>query len=162
YLARELPPEVTVSLGFVGASRPPPAKMSIVQAQRLFTDAIGVLLRNGSSSIGVLQELERKLVYAYYLELTEADPLPLRIDALASRGKQAHERMLAYHMLNEGPTEEVARSLVELADWELLFSHNATALARYREVYEMLAGRPEHEALLAELLAPARPIVVPV
>src|SRR5690606_27909176 len=131
------------------------------RAQRFFTDAIGVLLRTESYGDERLHELEKKLLYTYYLELTQDDPLPYRIDAISALGEQAHERILGYHALSEGTVEEFARSLVELADWELLFSRNSTAIDHYRQVYRMLAGHAEHQALLTELLMPATPVMIP-
>ncbi|HEX6992744.1 MAG TPA: hypothetical protein VF339_01215, partial [Gammaproteobacteria bacterium] len=130
YLDGALPPEVTISVDFagMGTRRPPPrGRSSVFRAQRYYLDAIGVLLRSGPIGHDALRELETKLLHTYYLELTEADPDRLRIDLLAKLGKQAHERLISYATWN-GTLEDRARALVGLADWELLFSRNGTAL----------------------------------
>ena len=158
-------PELTLNLGFAGPPRaaPPnrPSRSSVFRAQRHYSDAIQVLLRTGSYADAALQELEKKLVYSYYLELTETDPNPFRVEQISALGSQAYQRLVAYQGLKNGSVEDIARALVELADWDLLFSRNASALRRYHEVYEMLASDDAYHALLAELFTPDTPIVLP-
>lgn len=164
YVDRALPPQVTVNIGFadMGARRPlPPDVVFMRRAQRYYFDAIDVLHRTGSFDYEALKELETKLLYTYHLERTHGERDLERLEAIARVGRQTYERLIAYATIGDVPLEERARALVGLADWQLLFSKNSTALELYREVYAMLADAGGHDALLAELFAPETPIALP-
>lgn len=163
YVDRALPPQITIEVGpeMAGRRPLPPARSAAIGAEKLYLDAIAVLHRTGAFDHEALPELERKLVSTYYAERTQTGPDRGRIEAIERLGRQAYERLIAYAAAGSGTLEERARALVELGDWELVFTKNATALDRYREAYAMLADAGGHDALLAELFTPDTPIALP-
>jgi hypothetical protein len=186
----------------------------LAEAQRNYSAAIGVLLRNGLYGGGELKELEMKLlrgvdlVRTLYFEKAAVQPVPMvpsyvgapRIEpwrsriapvaALASwepagsggsqaagveitpknhaqlmspyhRGWQSLRRLYAYSAASASSTSEQVDALVQIADWELLYSHNGQALASYERAREVLERAAVPEAEIERLFAPPTPVVLP-
>jgi hypothetical protein len=135
------------------------AQMSLRQSRRNYGDAIAFYLRKESYDSAELIELERKLLETYYLEFTAESLADRRRDAVYQLGRQSHHRLVAYAALGTGSVSEFSKALVELGDWELLFSRNAQALRRYREAYQLLEEHGHGQAL--EDLFPDTPVLLP-
>jgi hypothetical protein len=82
-------------------------------------------------------------------------------------GRDAYRRLIAYDEIAFGSdvSEEGLRARLEtylqLADWDLLYSHNGTAFDQYASLHQLLETTAVGERLIAELFAPRIPIVLP-
>ena len=94
----------------------------------------------------------------------------LRGDGMTSRyqlGRDSYSRLIAYdeRAFGESADEAGLRSRLEaylqLADWDLLYSQNGTALDQYAQVHELLTTTDIGKPLIAAIFAPAIPIVLP-
>jgi hypothetical protein len=103
---------------------------------------------------------------------THADAAPQHIAALALNryedqnhyelGRYSLRRLIEYEIAAESPWPEVIRALVELADWDLLYSHNSLAITAYEEAYAELEQAGVRQSTIDGLFSPAMPIVLPV
>jgi hypothetical protein len=77
------------------------------------------------------------------------------------RVRQSFERLYAYGVAGGAP--EVARidALVQMADWELLYSNNASAIKEYEHAYAMLVSSGAEPAAVDQFFAPSLPVVLP-
>ena len=64
-------------------------------------------------------------------------------------------------MAAPGEAVDYARTLVELADWSLLFSRNGTAVKRYAEAYALLVEQRVPAASIEELFPADTPVFLP-
>lgn len=161
HLAGELPAQVSINIGFGGASprAPPPGRFALAQAQRFYTQAIRVSLQSGDYRYDQLRELEKALIESYYLELTAENTSNHAV--LHHRGREAHRRLIAYTGIGGGAkVTDYAAALVELADWDLMFSQNGRAIAQYREAYDLLAQHGEADEI-ERLFRPDTPVAIP-
>lgn len=77
------------------------------------------------------------------------------------RGKQSLRRLLEYGAASSAPQARQADAMVQLADWDLLHSHNGAAVDSYTATYAMLAKAGTTVASIAELFSPPTPVVLP-
>ena len=77
------------------------------------------------------------------------------------RGRQSLRRLYAYGAASSGSSLEQAEAVAQMADWDLLYSHNGRALESYDVARAMLdeAGAPASS--VEQVFAPATPIVLP-
>jgi hypothetical protein len=66
-----------------------------------------------------------------------------------------------YRASRIGTVEELAKALVELADWDLVFARNGKALDQYVEAYEMLVSEGVPAASIREIFSPETPVLLP-
>jgi hypothetical protein len=77
------------------------------------------------------------------------------------RGKQSLRRLLEYGAASSASQARQADAMVQLADWDLLHSHNGAAVDSYTVVYATLAKAGMTSASIAELFSPPTPVVLP-
>ncbi|HEX6998611.1 MAG TPA: hypothetical protein VF322_10730 [Gammaproteobacteria bacterium] len=151
YLAGDVPEEVILS-GFrhpTYGSRRKVARRILLAASELYREAIEVLVRNERYASKELTDLEMLLVRISYV-LSDYDA-----------GMSSLRRLLAYDIAGSAPAERRARSLVRVADWELLFHRNSAALLIYEQAYRQLVESGVPSTSIGELFAPATPVVLP-
>jgi tetratricopeptide (TPR) repeat protein len=167
YRENGFPPQVTISSNRNGG--PPQfgsggyrASFGLRQARRNYMVAIQNILRRGAYDHEDLVELEQELTRTYYLELTGGSSLsPNRSALLYSLGRNSYRRRVVYAAARSNSPTEFAKALVELADWDLLFSRNGQALGRYQEAYEMLVRWDAPEEEIKEIFDPETPVTLP-
>ncbi|HJR69014.1 MAG TPA: tetratricopeptide repeat protein [Gammaproteobacteria bacterium] len=128
-------------------------------ARANYNAAIRSILRNESYGHEDLLELERSLTRSYYLEASERD-YP-RDGRLHGMGRESYRRRVAYSVINSGEALDFANALVELADWDLLFSYNGAAVDRYDEAYALLKRGNVSEAEIRALFPADEPVRLP-
>jgi hypothetical protein len=78
------------------------------------------------------------------------------------RGRQSLRRLYAYGAAASSDSLlQQADAAVQLADWDLLYSHNGQAVESYAATYDMLAGAEVPPSWIDELFAPPTPVVLP-
>jgi len=84
-----------------------------------------------------------------------------RFTSVYSRGRQSLRRLYAYEVTVSHSAFARASALVQIADWDLLLSRNGLAIEGYVLALRMIEEGGADEASIAELFAPATPIVLP-
>jgi len=77
------------------------------------------------------------------------------------RGRESLRRLHQYDVASGKPLASQAASLVQFADWDLLYSRNGRAAGGYAAAYETLAQAGESPAAIERLFSPPMPIVLP-
>lgn len=77
------------------------------------------------------------------------------------RGWQSLRRLYMYSTASSSPTLERVDALVQIADWELLHSHNGQALAGYESARELLERAAVPREDIESLFTPPTPVVLP-
>jgi hypothetical protein len=186
------------------------------EAQRHYSDAIAVMLRNELYGSEELHDLEIQLLrIVASLRLFDAEPEqshltyvpryagaqsmepwrsrsaaitelatwtpPSTTDAFAEadsaawleqhdarlnhsyyRGLQSLGRLYSYAAATAGPASpQLADAVAQMADWELLYSHHGQAVELYARAYAMLEDSGATGEPIAQLFAPATPVVLP-
>lgn len=99
-----------------------------------------------------------------------ADARRVRVNQAGTRfslGREGYGRLIAYDdevLRSTGDGSVRLRRLethLELADWDLLYSANSSALTNYGNVYGVLESTPNSGPLIATVFAPPIPIVLP-
>jgi hypothetical protein len=82
-------------------------------------------------------------------------------------GRDSYYRVIAYDeaVFGDSTDEASLRSrldaYVQIADWDLLYSQNGVAFDQYARVHELLKTAGNGATVIAELFAPAIPVVLP-
>lgn len=159
YLRGELPP--TLSINGSPSARDI-AVRSVRSARQHYNEAIGVLIRNSVEHRAELEELEQDLTWTYYLEASDRRRMYQGVDDwLYGMGLVSYQRRIGYTAAGYTNVVDYARTLVEFADWSLLFSRNSTAVRRYAEAYSLLVERNAPAAAIQELFPSATPVFLP-
>jgi len=123
------------------------------EAQRYYRDAIGVMQRNERYSSNELRDLEMELVRTSYR------------GGDAAVGKESLRRLLAYDVANTAPQETRVESLLQMADWDLMFangrSESDAVLATYEAAYREFEDAGTSQASIEETFSPETPVVLP-
>jgi len=77
------------------------------------------------------------------------------------RGRQSLRRLYAYSSASEGSPLQQADAVVQLADWDLLYSHNSQAIESYELAHSMLEQDGGEETSVEQLFGPPTPVVLP-
>jgi len=77
------------------------------------------------------------------------------------RGRQSLRRLYAYGAASSDPSLQQADAVVQLADWDLLYSHNSQAMESYELAQSMLQEGGAAESLIEQLFGPPTPVVLP-
>jgi hypothetical protein len=94
--------------------------------------------------------------------LTTPEPREAQFRTPYHRGRQSLRRLYSYGIAASSPPAARAAALVAIADWDLMFSNNARAVEGYTLAYDLLREAGDaHETRVAELFAPAVPVVLP-
>ena len=142
-LAGDVPPDLSVNVapaGFGPGRRGfSPRSREVWRARSNYNAAIRAILRHGDVSHEDLLPIEQSLIRSYYLQEMDADRAVDRLTSSFAHGggRQGYRRRVAYGVM-AGDGLAAAKALVELADWDLLFSHNGTAVDIYDEAYAFL------------------------
>jgi tetratricopeptide (TPR) repeat protein len=151
YLADDVPGELEVNVsqggrgsmggdrqrGF-GSTRGGP-RFAAWGARSNYNAAIRSILRNGGAEHEDLLPIEQSLTRSYYLQAMDRDRAAEAMAPLAyGGGRQSYGRRVAYSVMASGEAIDVAKALVELGDWDLLFSHKGVAVDIYEEAYALL------------------------
>jgi hypothetical protein len=125
------------------------------EAQRYYWDAIQVMRRNELYSSNELRNLENELIRISYL-----------YGHNPAIGKASLRRLLTYDVANAAPWETRVESLVQIADWDLMFangrSESNAVLATYEAAYRELEKAGTSLASLEDTFSPKTPVVLPV
>jgi tetratricopeptide (TPR) repeat protein len=132
-------------------------------ARSNYNAAIRSILRNESYGHEDLIALERSLTRSYYIDAVEyrfsrEEPwygMGYRL------GRESYRRRVAYSVINSGEALSFANALIELADWDLLFSYNGAAVKRYDEAYALLRRGNVPEAEIRALFPVDEPVRLP-
>jgi len=165
YLAGGRPGTVTVSvtgpMGGGGVAGPPDGG-ALMMARGSYFAAIRSLVQRGDFGTEELPALERNLLHSFYLEVERnRDRGNGDSQGTFVLGEQSYRRLAGYVALNAGTPLELAREIVGLGDWQLLFSHNGEAVERYDEAYRILVDAGEPEAVIRQLFPTDRPVLLP-
>jgi tetratricopeptide (TPR) repeat protein len=161
FLAGERPPQLSLGCYYEGSarfsddsrncnagSRDGAAYRILMDAQRNYTNAIGVL-RRGQQYGGELLELENKLLRNSYLY------------GGYQQGRQSLVRVIYDDAASSQPLMSRIDRLVQLADWDLRYGQRALALDLYSKIYEFLDKQGGAQTTIEETFSPATPIVLP-
>jgi hypothetical protein len=77
------------------------------------------------------------------------------------RGRQSLRRLYAYEAAGSGSSLTQADAVVQMADWDLLYSHNGQAIESYEVAHSMLEQAGAGPASIDQLFAPSTPVVLP-
>jgi tetratricopeptide (TPR) repeat protein len=178
YIAGEFPPEIVLGCYYespehsldagLSAARGEPRQCHsgskrdverrlLSEARAYYAEAIGVILRNEQYSNGELEELEAELIRSSYEFGGGVD------------GKASLRRLLSYQVANSAPMLERIDTLVQMADWDLLYAHRLratqyaeSALQVYEQAYRQLEESGIEQAAIDRIFAPPTPIAIPV
>jgi hypothetical protein len=139
------------------------------RAQRNYSAAIQSILRGDGPANPELPALERALIRSYYRETSDDRAPPQRrrrpLHSTYQLGRESYRRLIVYRTVGAGSDAnaalEFARGLIELADWDLLNSHNALALAGYEQAHELLTTEGVSDKAIAALFTPETPVLLP-
>ena len=178
YAAGELPPQFSINID-AGPPRPKfdsnryLGMSNLAQARRNYRQAIAVLRRTDTATDGQILALETRLIESYFMEAQFERERAMRsesimtirmrggqLDSLFERGERIYQRMLARASAADD-VELAATAMIGLADWNLLFSKNSTALRLYSEAFEALQKLGATQRYLDEVFAPDVPVVLP-
>jgi hypothetical protein len=181
YFDGELPPEVAFGCYYDDGGRNPAPSVgggsvfgeciagqrSVVirsilwEVQTLYSDAIRAALANDLYASEEIRELDRALVRINFLY--GAIYLDGRDYAL---GRESLRRLAAYQAVSGAPPLAAIEALIEVADWDVLFSRsrklNDAALETYRVALERLRQDDQSQTRIEEIFAPRTPVVLPV
>ena len=167
YIAGEYIPEIVVGCYYrYQRSNAPPEGCSsgsmgvaagnlLLDAQQYYDDAIEVLLRHELYSSDELRELEMTVIRDNYFYGDEAFPV-----SRYEQGKERFRRLIDYGAKNSALLIQID-ALVQIADWELMYSNNALALETYEQAYERLMQEDVRQESIKQLYSPNTPIVLP-
>lgn len=155
-------------------------------SQQSFLHAIELLLQQQDYNNPLLMDLEKMLLKSYLLSihreniLYEPDFYLTRkksktgsrlntnsIELMESEeyrlGIESHDRSLAYLVNNPARTpSQLATTMLEAADWHLLFERKVRAAREYEKVYDFFNDNPAMAEAAADVLYPGFPVVLPV
>lgn len=129
------------------------------QAWNGYWNAISVLRENGQYSSDELRDLEMTIVRSAY----QAGGAPRESSQwnYYEVGKRSYQRLLADAVEGARPPADRALAVVEMADWELLFSRYSAALELYETAHAELEEQAPGDTSIDRLFAPRIPVVLP-
>jgi hypothetical protein len=77
------------------------------------------------------------------------------------RGLQSLRRLYAYGAASSDSSLQQAKAVAQMADWDLLYSHNGRAIESYEVAQAMLEQGGAPAAWVEQIFAPATPVVLP-
>jgi gamma-glutamyltranspeptidase/glutathione hydrolase len=122
----------------------------LADAQRNYANAIEVLLRQQAYSSDELRELELALARSSY-----------RYGGQYHTGRQSLVRLVSYDVANGAPLRKRVDSLLQVADWDLMFEHRDLALDTYAKTYALLQSEGLAQESIDAMFAPRTPIALP-
>lgn len=166
YIAGEFPPEIILgcyyrsanaAFGSCSAGSKGVAVRHILQeAKEYYESAIGALLKHELYASDELRDLEMKLIRANYYYGSELIP-PSRYE----EGKARLNRLIDYDVESSQTLGQID-ALVQIADWDLMYSNNSRAIETYEDAYAQLLEHDIAKESIDRLFAPETPVVLPV
>jgi hypothetical protein len=144
-----------------------PALKALLAARRHYNEAIRIGNRNGNQSIGESFALEDRLVDTVYFELVHPelryyeDGLHQAPQLVRSIGLKVLKAKVANSEAFQRSNVDVARALIELGDWYLIFADNGVALDQYQQAYDLLLKEDVPQDAIAALVSPPIPELLP-
>jgi tetratricopeptide (TPR) repeat protein len=192
YLAGEFPPQIILgcyygnpdeAFGCIQGSRGMAIRRIVSDAQENYFNAIGVMHRNDLYSSDELKELELELLRSIEEIRSREPPSPRTTPRITDRdyffGRETLERMWGYKTTTSAPLHQQLDALVQIADWDLLYSEtmlptaaqvcarptcvqglSRAALEKYERAYELLEAA-RAQASIDDLFSPEIPVVLP-
>jgi len=77
------------------------------------------------------------------------------------RGRQSLRRLYLYDKASTGSAVLLAEAIAQIADWDLLYSQNGSAVRGYEVAHAMLRDARVPAASIERLFAPTTPVVLP-
>lgn len=169
-------PELTLNVSMNGLNprrSSPPTARSIAgsmlrQARASYGYAMRAALFDGQAELSQLFELEDSIIDTYYFELMNPQ---LRRGWGPSRGQGAGSLYVgATHTLEaklsnirrfSGSPEAVTRALIEIADWDLMFSRFGHAMQGYQDALDYLREESGDDKRVAAVFSPEAPVPLP-
>jgi tetratricopeptide (TPR) repeat protein len=156
YVAGEFPPQIALGCYYhndigscTAGSRGVAVRTMISGVWKTHIDAIGVILRHRHYASTDLLELEMELIHSSY----EYSNYTL--------GKQSLRRLLSYGAANSEPWLSRMDTLVQIADWDLLYGHYGPAFDTYQQAYAELKRKDVPPGSIAAIFSPQTPAVLP-
>ncbi len=154
-LAGQLPDPVRIGGGLddrdpAFGSRSARAHVMAVEAWAYYAEAIRRLRHQEKYESEDLSELEMALVRISYLYNKNYD---------AGRGSLV--RQVSYEVARDRPLLTRVNALIRVADWDLLFNQNGTALETYDQVYALLRDKGIPKEDIDAIFSPKVPVVLP-
>jgi hypothetical protein len=156
-----------------GAGRSDVAQSNLFwEAQQLYSQAIGLLLSNERYPADDLQTLVEDLARKTYRYCPRrvADPLGAEsrenVILQCNRAPTRHAlvSLVRWQIENSQAWQNGIETLVEIADWDLLYANSVdadeTTLQEYTRVYELLAEQGAQESI-DRIFSPQIPVIVP-
>lgn len=125
------------------------ARQILVDAQRNYAKALGVLRHHQEHAGEDLDALESKLYRNSYF-----------LGNYGTGRRSLVRRIFDDAASSEPPLRQIAR-LVELADWDLLYGQRSLAFDLYAETYSYLEDHDVGRARIHETFSPVTPVVLP-
>jgi hypothetical protein len=145
------------------------ARHDLMSAQLLYVDALRATAANGSPGGPSVYELESSLMKTFYLQAQMpklffgSDVTPYRARKMLDEvGSTSYERRVKYSALLGRPAVEIARYLVELGDWHLLFREDEAGTEAYREARNVLIEAGASDGQIDALFMPDSLVLIPV
>ena len=144
------------------------------RARRLYSSALQTVLDSEGYGSGEYLATEQRMIDTYYFELEHEELYP-RPAGLRSRsdGRQGRLKRVVYgsgtsvleakvvNLLSYGASAvEIAKALMEVGDWHLIFSANRRALEMYQDAHDLLVREDVPGEALDELVSPATPVIL--
>jgi hypothetical protein len=181
YIAgKEFPPEIKFGCYYrepinegCGAGRSDVAQSNLFrEAQDLYSQAVRILLRNEHYPADDLETLVEDLARKTYRYCPRrvADPPSAKsretviIQCNLAPSRRGLVSLVQWQVENARAWPNGVETLVEVADWDLLYAQsvngNEKALEEYTRVYELLAEQGAHESI-DRIFSPEIPIILP-
>ncbi len=164
YLARQRPPELYLGCYYGGdcasGGREAVVRNILADAQRNYLDAITVMQRNEQYSSEELRDLELDLLRGTDLARTMYDQSHY-YTATYYGGRQSLRRLYGYGAVRNAPTVQQVGALVQMADWELLYSRHGNAVDVYELAIATLRSTDGAATAMEDLFTPELPVVLP-
>ena len=165
------PPQFSVTLNDV--PRPSvirsPSLRALLAARRHYAAAILAGIRNGSENLPELISLENRLIDTLYFELAHPR-LRYYEDGYSHFERYEPLTFLGVRMLQSKIDDTVklrqssvavAKAMIELGDWYLVFSINGAALEQYKAAHDVLVADGVPQSSIDGILSPEVPPVLP-
>lgn len=157
----------------------------LAQAQSNYSEALKLLVDKKAFDNPHLLDLEHQLRTTYLLSfhrysilyepdfyltrkrsktgsLLDQNPIEKRNSEEYKKGQKSLERSFSYIVHSEKTTvRDLATTMLEEADWDLLFARKVKAANRYQEVYDYFNNNPDLDKLASKFLHPEIPVVLP-
>lgn len=167
YVAGQYPPEIVLGCYYQyvrtrgprdycnSGSKGVAVRNLLTDARNYYENAINVIQEHESESGDTLRELEMKVIRANYFYGNEDVP-PTRYET----GKESLNRLIDYDAQNSEVLQQID-SLVQIADWDLMYSNHEVALDTYRDAYARLREEGVPQESIDELFMPETPTMLP-